>query len=427
MDSDTSTFRGFLKLMEEKGRVTHIPEPFSSEYEVPKRSVETDEILLFESVDDANGGKHRVVMNLLATRASLADAVMVSEEDLVSHLAGCSYQGEIREGEPLVCGKVDLDALPIMRHFPGDAGRYITAGVVFSEYGGALNASVHRMLVDGKERLIARLVEGRHTHSLLSSALKAGERLPVAVAIGLHPLVLYAACSRVPLGKELSFAAELLGGTITVRALSNGVRVPDAEIILEGFIGPELFSEGPFVDITGTYDPIRMQHGIELTGMWMKEDPIYHGIVPAGSEHKLLMGAPYEPLIYRSVAQVTEVVDVVLTRGGAGYLHAVVQIKKRTDGDGKNAIMATFAAHTSLKHVVIVDPDIMIHDPHDVEFAIATRVRADQDLMIISGVRGSSLDPSRIGDGLNAKMGIDATMPLGKEEEFVRVDFLEKI
>ena len=420
MDSDESTFRGFLRRMEEKGRVTHIPESVSSEYEVPKRSVATDDLLMFDSVDDVHGGKHRVVMNLLATRASLADAVMVLEEELVPHLAACSYQGEVQEGEPLVCGEVDLDALPIMKHFPGDAGRYITAGVVFSEYGGAFNASVHRMLVDGKKRLIARLVEGRHTHSLLTSALKRGERLPVAVAIGLHPLVLYASCCRVPLGKELLFAAELLGGTIAVRRLSNGVRVPDAEIVLEGFIGPELFLEGPFVDITGTYDPVRMQHGIELTGMWTKEDPIYHGILPAGSEHKLLMGAPYEPLIYRSVAQVTEVVDVLLTRGGAGYLHAVIQIQKRTEGDGKNAIMAAFAAHTSLKHVVIVDSDIMIHDPLDVEFAIATRVRADQDLMVISGVRGSSLDPSRIGDGLNVKMGIDATMPLGKEEEFVR-------
>ena len=417
---DKSTLRGFLKRMEEKGRITHISEKISSEYEAPKRSEKTDDILIFEAVDDAHGARHRVVMNLLATHASLADAVMIPEEKLISHLAGCMYQGEIREGEPLVCSEVDLDALPIMRHFPGDAGRYITAGVVFSEYGGIANASVHRMLVDGKDRLIARLVEGRHTHALLTSALKAGERLPVAVAIGLHPLVLYAACCRVPEGKELPFAAELLGGTIDVRRLSNGVCVPDAEIILEGSIGPELFSEGPFVDITGTYDPVRMQHAIELTGMWTKEKPIYHGILPAGYEHKLLMGAPYEPLIYRSVAQVTGVLDVLLTRGGAGYLHAVVQIKKRTEGDGKNAIMAAFAAHTSLKHVVVVDPDIAIHDPFDVEFAIATRVRADQDVMIISGVRGSSLDPSRIGDGLNVKMGIDATIPFGKEEEFVR-------
>jgi UbiD family decarboxylase len=411
--------------MDKKGRIVHIPESVSSTYEAPKRSAATDDILLFNKVDDEEGGVHHVVMNLLATHASLADAVGVPEKKLVSHLAGYSYQGTVVEGDPLVCSEVNLNALPIMRHFPLDAGRYITAGVVFSEYGGSQNASVHRMLVQGKDRLVARLVEGRHTHALLSSAIAAKERLPVAIAIGLHPLVLYAACCRVPPEKELPFAAELLGGTLTVRRLSNGVRVPDAEIILEGYIVPELFSEGPFVDITGTYDPVRMQHGIELCGIWTKPDPIYHGILPAGAEHKLLMGAPYEPLIYRSVAQVTGVVDVVLTKGGGGYLHAVVQIKKRTEGDGKNAIMAAFAAATSLKHVVIVDQDINIHDPLDVEFAIATRVRADQDLMIISGVRGSSLDPARIGDGLNVKMGIDATMPLGKEEEFLRAGWAD--
>ena len=154
--------------------------------------------------------------------------------------------------------------------------------------------------------------------------------------------------------------------------------------------------------------------------MYTKPDFIYHGLVNAGDEHKVLMGSPYEPLIYRYVAGVTGVTDVVLTKGGCGYLHGVVQIKKRTEGDGKNAIMAAFAAHTSLKHVVIVDTDINPANPSDVEFAIATRVRADRDTLIIPGVRGSSLDPSRIGDGLNVKMGIDATMELGKETEFVR-------
>ena len=166
-----------------------------------------------------------------------------------------------------------------------------------------------------------------------------------------------------------------------------------------------------------------MQPVIELEGMHLKDDFIYHGLVPAGAEHKMLMGAPYEPKIYAAVAGVTNVRDVYLTRGGAGYFHAVVQIKKMTEGDGKNAIMAAFAAHTSLKHVVVVDSDINIYSPEDVEFAVATRVRADEDVMIISGVRGSSLDPCRIGDGLNVKAGVDATIPLGREDEFIRADW----
>ncbi|NLZ30163.1 MAG: UbiD family decarboxylase, partial [Methanomicrobiales archaeon] len=163
---------------------------------------------------------------------------------------------------------------------------------------------------------------------------------------------------------------------------------------------------------------------IEFTRMYCRGDPIYHGILPAGDEHKLLMGAPYEPKIYRAVGEVTGVRDVVLTKGGAGYLHAVVQIRKKTEGDGKNAIMAAFAAHTSLKHVVVVDEDIDICDPLDVEYAIATRVRGDTDVMIIPGVRGSSLDPMRLADGTNVKVGVDATIVMGREDEFKRAEWL---
>jgi UbiD family decarboxylase len=112
--------------------------------------------------------------------------------------------------------------------------------------------------------------------------------------------------------------------------------------------------------------------------------------------------------------------NVVLTRGGCGYLHAVIQIQKSTQGDAKNAVMAAFAAHTSLKHVVVVDEDIDPGNPDEVEYAIATRVRGDRDLMVITGVRGSSLDPSQAEDGTNVKIGVDATMVMGREDEFRR-------
>lgn len=407
--------RTFIEQMRRNGLVTDIHEPVSSVYDAPKRSFGTDNLLFFHNLDGKKG-----VMNLTASRSALALALGVTPETMVPHLAACRYDGTITDSGRITCHPPDLDSIPIMKHYPRDAGRYICAGVVFSRYNGVENASVHRMLQQGKDRLVARLVEGRHTHTMLKQALSDGKELPVAIAIGLHPLVMFASCSRVPVGMELPFAAELLGGSIPVHTLGNGVRVPDAEIVLEGFITGEMAKEGPFVDITGTYDPERMQHVIRITGMYTKPDPIYHGILPGGDEHKMLMGAPYEPLIYKAVAGVTGVRDVVLTKGGAGYLHGVVQIRKRTQGDAKNAILAAFAAHTSLKHVVVVDEDINPSDPLDIEYAIATRVRADTDTIIISGIRGSSLDPTRIGDGMNVKMGIDATMEMGREDEFIR-------
>jgi len=138
-----------------------------------------------------------------------------------------------------------------------------------------------------------------------------------------------------------------------------------------------------------------------------------------------MMGVPYEPKIYRAVSEVTTAKNVVLTEGGCCYLHAVVQIEKQTEGDGKNAIIAAFASHTSLKHVVVVDEDIDIFDPKDVEFAIATRVKGDMDVMIITNVRGSSLDPRGAPDGTTTKIGIDATKVLKQVEIFERAKMPE--
>ncbi|ABN58062.1 MULTISPECIES: UbiD family decarboxylase [Methanoculleus] len=412
--------RNFIELMRQQGRVEEIESPCSTVYEAPRMASRTDKILFFHDLDGRRG-----VMNLLSDRRSLAAALGVEERDLVGHLAGMTYNGRVVDAGRLEGGiPADLSRLPVMKHFPGDAGRYFTSGIVFSRYDGVENASIHRMMVLDDGRVVARLVEGRHTHTLLKEALARGEKLPVAVTVGTHPLVTFAACTRVPEGKELAYAAELVGGELPVRECENGVRVPDAEIVLEGYISAEKATEGPFVDITGTYDPVRQQHVIEFTKMYCREDPIYHGILPAGDEHKLLMGAPYEPKIYRAVGEVTTVRDVLLTKGGAGYLHGVVQIRKNTQGDAKNAIMAAFAAHTSLKHVVVVDEDIDIHDPHDVEYAIATRVRGDTDIMVVTGVRGSSLDPTRLGDGTNVKVGVDATMVMGREDEFRRAEWV---
>jgi UbiD family decarboxylase len=407
--------RTFIEQMRECGDVIDIDEPCNEEFAAPKMASKTNKILFFHDIGDA-----RAVMNVTATRASLAKAIGIGERDIVSRLSRAEYHGDVIRDGMIRCTAPDLSKLPVMKHFPKDAGAYITAGIVFSKYNDVENASIHRMLRLDEKRVAARLVEGRHTHTLLANALNNGDRLPVAVAIGVHPAVTFASCTRVPAGKELAYAAELLGGEIHVRECPNGVIVPDAEIILEGYIGGECTAEGPFVDISGTYDVVRNQPVIEFTGMYTKPDFIYHGILPGGNEHKILMGAPYEPTIFRAVAGVTQVRNVVLTTGGCGYFHAVVQIRKNTEGDAKNAIMAAFAAHTSLKHVVVVDEDIDPANPEDVEFAIATRVRGDRDVMVITGVRGSSLDPCRAEDGTNVKVGLDATMVMGREEKFIR-------
>jgi UbiD family decarboxylase len=410
--------REFIDRMRECDGVIDIDDPVDVVYEPCRYAHKTDKLLFFHRIAGARG-----VMNVTATRDALSVALDIPRDEMVQSLARMEYRGSVVREGTIPMQPADLSRIPVMKHYPLDAGKYITAGIVFSRFGETENASIHRLQVLDSQRVAARLVEGRHTSTLYRAAREQGERLPVAVVIGVNPAVTFACCTRVPKGKELPYAAELLGGEIRVWQCSNGVRVPGAEIVLEGYIGEETIEEGPFVDITGTYDLVRVQPVIEFTGMHLAKDFIYHGILPAGNEHRILMGAPYEPSIYRAVAGVTEVKNVVLTTGGCGYFHAVIQVRKQTQGDAKNAIMAAFAAHTSLKHVVVVDDDIDPTCLEDVEFAIATRVRGDRDIVVITGARGSSLDPSQAEDGTNVKVGVDATMPLGCEAEFRRASW----
>lgn len=415
------SYRNFIDRLKENGKLVEVPQPISPRFEASRIAKKTKAPVLFH---DISGSK--VIMNLLGSRDELASMLGVPKEEIIRKLAEVSPEGEVRivsESPTLevIENEVDLTKLPILTHFEKDGAPYITAGIIVSEYGGIMNASIHRLMLVGKDKLAARLVPPRHTYLLHKKAIEKGESLPVAIVIGCDPTIIYATSTRVPVGKEFEYAAALRGAPVELFECSNGVKVPHSEIVLEGYVDPvEKVDEGPFVDITGTYDVVRKEPVIRITRVIHRKDPIYHGILPAGPEHLLMMGVPYEPRIYRAVGEVTTVKNVVLTEGGCCYLHAVVQIEKQTEGDGKNAIMAAFAAHTSLKHVVVVDEDINIFDPDDVEFAIATRVKGDMDIMIIPNVRGSSLDPRGAPDGTTTKVGIDATKVLVEKENFER-------
>jgi UbiD family decarboxylase len=193
-----------------------------------------------------------------------------------------------------------------------------------------------------------------------------------------------------------------------------------AELVLEGRVSAtEEVNEGPFVDATGTYDIVRKQPVVEVVGVMHRRDFVYQALLPSGAEHGLLMGLPHEVLIWEAVSKVVpKVYAVNLSVGGSGWLHAVISIEKQLDGDAKNALLAAFAAHPSLKHAVVVDSDINVCDSTDVEWAVATRFQASKDLMVVNNVRGSTLDSSADQEtGLTSKMGIDATKSFAKPKE----------
>jgi len=369
----------------------------------------------------------KVALNFISTRELLCKYLGINKEDMAKYLAELKFNErlKIKKEFKLKERKVNLHDLPILKYFKNDGGKYITGGVLIARSTTSdkrdpksYNCSIHRLMLANKKKLVARVVAPRHTYILWKKEIERNKDLPIAIAIGVHPLFLFASATRLPFGMEYFYSNTLIKKFKLYEV--DEMLVPDCEILLVGRMTSELKDEGPFVDLTGTYDKVRKQPVIEVDKMYVAEDPIYYAIIPSSKEHAVLMGLPYEPVIYKAVLNVCEVKNVRLTAGGRYYFHVVIQIKKNREGDAKNAIIAAFSAHSSLKMVVVVDEDIDIYNAEEVEYALATRVQPEKDVLIISGMRGSTLDPSSE-NGLTSKWGIDATIPLDKKNRFGRI------
>ena len=365
----------------------------------------------------------RALSGLCGQRAHFAAALGCEISDLTSRTAWALDNplpprvGPNAPCQSVVLPDTDLTRLPIPRYHVLDGGPYITAGIVVvndPDYG--RNAAIHRLMLVDEKRLAIRAVERRGTHTAMSKNL---DNLPVAVAVGCPVHSLLAAAMSPPKGIDEFSIANALAPLDLVQCQTVDLQVPaEAELVLEGHITGDRVREGGFPDLTGTMDITRMQRVIEIQNITHREAPIFHTLLPGGLEHKNLMGMPREPTIFTAVDRVCTCTGVYITPGGASWLHAVVQIHKQSEEDGPRAISAAFEGHSSLKHVVVVDTDIDIHSAMDVEWAIATRFQSDRNLVVLTDQGSSSLDPSatKVPDkkSRTAKMGIDATAPLGK-------------
>ncbi len=306
----------------------------------------------------------------------------------------------------------DLDLLPILRHCEKDGGNYISSGVMITRHPvWGQNMDFHRCMQIDATHMAVRVVKGRHFDQYLNEE----GQLEVAICIGNAPHILAAAATSVELGVDELTIANAMQPFNVVRARTSDLLIPaDSEFVLEGVVhANRRHAEGPFVDLTETYDVIREEPVFEVKCITHRQDAIWHALLPGALEHKLLMGMPREPTIFRKVNQVCRCLDVHINPGGCSWLHAIVKIDKQNEDDGLRAIHAAFEGHRSCKHVYVVDSDIDIYNPLEVEWAMATRFQGDHDLVILPPAPGSSLDPSsRPGTHETTRVGFDLTRPL---------------
>jgi UbiD family decarboxylase len=374
--------------------------------------------------------KFYIAGNLVSTRQALLKAAFVNNDEelyvkLNSTPLSIQQSFEMHNfSDYYVKTPLKLSELGFCKFYEKDGGWYINSGIIVTKINNSYNASIHRLMLIDDKRMTLRIVP-RHLYYAYTRAKEKGEELPITILLGNHPLYLLLASNSPPLGiYEFTYLPIFLNKkAVASNSPLYGNLIPlGSSVVIEARITLDETEEGPYVDALMTYDSKRMQPVIEVDEIWVSmKQPLYlHALLPGGYEHAFLMGTPREASIWYSVSKVVPKVHKVrLTPASGGWLHAIISITKNHDGDGKNAIMAAFAGHPSLKHVVVVDDDIDPDDISQVEWAIATRFQAHRGLVIINEARGSTLDPSSI-DGKTSKMGIDATVPVKEREKYRR-------
>ena len=378
-----------------------------------------------------NVNNQKVLGNLWSKRERIEKYFQCNRQNLIKKILSAidkPVECEVVEKAPFmenIIKDVDLYKLPIPKFYPKDGGRYLTAAICVAEWNGKRNLSYHRLMVLDKNHFVGRIVP-RHLYRMMTESIEKFGEFPVTFIVGTPLEIMLSAALSVSYEEdELKIASALqksrIGKPLQLIYYEKDFIAPvESEYVFQCKILNKRAKEGPFVDICNLYDSVRDEPVIKVERIYHCTDPILQIILPGGYEHFYMMGMPREPLLYRSLTQSgINVKDVRLTEGGCSWLHGIVSIKKSREGDGKNAILAAFAGHSSMKHVIVVDDDIDIYNEHEVEWAIATRFQADKGIVIVPGATMSSLDPSSQ-DGFGTKMGIDATKPLKGKEKFER-------
>ena len=421
----------YIKSLQEQDKITTITREISKNLEIAGvlNTLEPRPVL-FEKVKES---EFRVAGNLFCNKRQVADYFGIQPEEIIPTLTKAIENRKPPEQtnngacQEVIEESVDLDKLPILFHNEVDGGPYISSGVVVSsdpEYG--QNLDFHRAMQIGKDKMVTRVVSGRD----FANFLKRNGEVDVAFCIGNTPEVLVAAATSVDTGIDELEIANALRDIKVTRAKAVDLMIPaDTEFVLEGRVFlEEKHKEGPFIDLTETVDVIREEPVFEVKKITHRKTAIWQGLLPGRAEHKILMGMPREPTVFKKIKdRGIDVLDVYITPGGASWLHVAVKIRKKNEDDGIKTIEAAFEGHKSAKHVWVYDEDVDIYSEEEREWAMATRFQADEDLLIKDREPGSSLDPSaEPGTKMTTKCGFDCTKVLEtKGKSFDKARFPE--
>lgn len=427
--------QSFLKHLEETGgeliRITEELSPCLELAAVLKRlGAEDGPAVLFERI---SGFKDfQVAGNVLGTKKRLAMAMGVAEADLEEEYLERRQRlldpervktGPVKE----VIKKKDLDLtkdIPNVVHHAKDAGGYFSAGVLITKdiETGVQSMGIHRLQIQGKDRL-GVLLHSPPLSEYFAKAEAAGKPLDCAVACGVDPNILSAAVAK---GGMTTDKMALAGGLSAepvkvVRGETVDINVPAfAEVVVEGRLLPNVrVEEGPFGESTGYYltyqSPV-----IEVTAITRRKKAIFEIIEPWGREGEVLGYLGYGSEMVRQLKELVPNMVAFHLIPHTCSSHAVASVNDRGRRDARRLLYLILTLFPGVKKATVVDTDVNIYDPYEVEWALATRFQADRDLIVLHDVPGLGIDPSSR-KGRSSKIGMDATIPGDEPEKFEKI------
>jgi len=332
---------------------------------------------------------------------------------------------------------VNLNALPLLRPWPGDGGSIVNLGLVITKdpETGVPNVGVYRLQRQSQNTMTVHWLSVRGGARHLRKAEAMGKPLEVAIAIGVHPLLILAAATPIPVNLSEWFFAGLYGGHGVHLAPCRTVdlQVPaQSEMVFEGRINPgERHGDGPFGDHMGFYGGVEDSPLIRLEAITHRRKPIFLATFsgrPPKEEAMLAIALNriYTPILRK---QIPDIKDFFLPMDALSYKLAVIAIDKAYAGQARRAAMAFWGVlpqFTYTKFVVVVDGTINVRDPRQVLWAISAQVDPQRDLLVIPDSPFDSLDFASERIGLGGRMAIDATTKLGPERRHSWGNVLER-
>ncbi len=425
MSESLRTFLDFLRREDLLLTVSKAVDPHLELSAVMQKAEQAGKSILFQNVA---GNGFPVINNLLPSRKVLARLFEREEKDVAgeylartkspiepSMVVDSPVKQTIRIG-----GDVDLTELPMVTHRQKDAGPYITAGMVIAKdpETGIRNVSINRMQLKGRNKLGIRMMPPQHLGVIFSKYEKMGRNMEVAVSIGNHPYDILAAVTPAEYGvDELSIAGALRRAPLELVGCETvALEAPAcSEIILEGEVLCGVREdEGPFGDFMQFYVPVMANNVLMVKAVTYRNDAIYQTIQAGSIEDTLYLGTSREAAIHQAVSRVADAAAVALN---PTILGGAVAIHKKSDDEPGRVLQEVFKAYPWLKYCIVVDHDVDVFNTRDLWWALATRCRPADGVMKIDHLDGFPRDPHSRHD---SKIGLNATVPVGRWEEFGR-------